>query len=76
MIGIRVDRTDNTAALGALADVRASGFQAKVSMQRLESSGWTDVPLLRLESIIGEPARTIPIPADGRVTSAWLDDAD
>ncbi|MDT3530434.1 hypothetical protein ROV86_20265 [Stenotrophomonas pavanii] len=76
MIGIRVDRTDNTAAFGALADVRASGFQAEVSMQRLESSGWKDVPLLRLESIIGEPARTIPIPADGRVTSAWLDDAD
>lgn len=76
MIGIRVDRTDNTAAFGALADVRASGFQAKVSMQRLESRGWKDVPLLRLESIIGGPARTIPIPADGRVTSAWLDDAD
>lgn len=76
MIGIRVDRTDNTTAFGALADVRASGFQAKVSMQRLESSGWKDVPLLRLESIIGEPARTIPIPTDGRVTSAWLDDAD
>ncbi len=76
MIGIRVDRTDNTTAFGALADARASGFQAKVSMQRLESSGWKDVPLLRLESIIGEPARTIPIPADGRVTSAWLDDAD
>ncbi len=76
MIGIRVDRTDNIAAFGALADVRATGFQAKVSMQRLESSGWKDVPLLRLESIIGEPARAIPIPADGRVTSAWLDDAD
>jgi len=76
MIGIRVDRTDNTTAFGALADARASGFQAEVSMQRLESSGWKDVPLLRLESIIGEPARTIPIPADGRVTSAWLDDAD
>lgn len=76
MIGIRVDRTDNTAAFGALADVRASGFQAQVSMQHLESSGWEDVPLHRLEWVIGEPARTIPIPADGRVTNAWLDDVD
>lgn len=76
MIGIRVDRTDNTAAFWALADVRASGFQAKVSMQRLESSGWKDVPLHRLEWVIGERARTIPIPADGRVTNAWLDDVD
>lgn len=76
MIGIRVDRTDNTAAFWALADVRASELQAKVSMQRLESSGWKDVPLHRLEWVIGEPARTIPIPADGRVTNAWLDDVD
>ncbi|MCU1194631.1 hypothetical protein JAK23_02900 [Stenotrophomonas maltophilia] len=76
MIGIRVNRTDDIAALEALGDVQASGLQANVSMARLESGGWKDVPLLRLESIIGEPARTIPIPADGRVTSAWLDDAD
>lgn len=76
MIGIRVNRTDDIAALEALVDVQASGFQANVSMQRLELGGWTDVPLHRLESIIGEPTRTIPIPADGRVTSAWLDDAD
>ena len=76
MIGIRVNRTVEIAALEALGDVQASGLQADVSMARLESGGWEDVPLLRLESIIGEPARTIPIPADGRVTSAWLDDAD
>lgn len=76
MIGIRVNRTVDVAALEALVDVQASGLQANVSMARLESGGWKDVPLLRLESIIGEPARTIPIPADGRVTSAWLDDAD
>lgn len=76
MIGIRVNRTDDIAALEALVDVQASGFQGKVSMWRLGLGGWTDVPLYRLESIIGEPARTIPIPADGRVTNAWLDDAD
>ncbi len=76
MIGIRVNRTDDVPALEALVDVQASGLQANVSMARLESGGWKDVPLLRLESIIGEPARTIPIPADGRVNSAWLDDAD
>lgn len=76
MIGIRVNRTDDISALKALVDVQASGLQANVSMERLESGGWTHVPLHRLEWIIGEPARTIPIPADGRVTSAWLDDAD
>ncbi len=76
MIGIRVNRTDDIAALEALVDVQASGLQGKVSMWRLGLGGWTDVPLHRLESIIGEPARTIPIPADGRVTNAWLDDAD
>lgn len=76
MIGIRVNRTDDVPALEALIDVQASGLQANVSMARLESGGWKGVPLLRLESIIGEPARTIPIPADGRITSAWLDDAD
>ncbi|WP_452093532.1 hypothetical protein, partial [Bacillus altitudinis] len=56
MIGIRVNRTDNVPALEALVDVQASGLQANVSMARLESGGWKDVPLLRLESIIGEPA--------------------
>jgi hypothetical protein len=76
MIGIRVNRTADIAALEALVDVQASGLQGKVSMWRLGLGGWTDVPLYRLESIIGEPARTIPIPADGRVTNAWLDDAD
>ncbi|HEL3158709.1 TPA: hypothetical protein UMF67_002448 [Stenotrophomonas maltophilia] len=76
MIGIRVNRTDDIAALEALVDVQASGLQGKASMWRLVLGGWTDVPLHRLESIIGEPARTIPIPADGRVTNAWLDDAD
>lgn len=76
MIGIRVNSTDDIAALEALVDVQASGLQGKVSMWRLELGGWTGVPLHRLKSIIGEPARTIPIPADGRVTNAWLDDAD
>jgi len=73
MIGIRVNRTDDISALKALVDVQASGLQANVSMERLESGGWTHVPLHRLEWIIGEPARTIPIPADGRVTNAWLE---
>ena len=59
MIGIRVNRTDDVPALEALVDVQASGLQANVSMARLESGGWKDVPLLRLESIIGEPARTM-----------------
>ncbi len=76
MIGIRVNRTDDIPALEALVDVQASGLQANVSMARLESGGWKDVPLHRLEWVIGEPARTIPIPPDGRVTNAWLDDVD
>ncbi|QGL99650.1 hypothetical protein FEO89_02350 [Stenotrophomonas maltophilia] len=62
MIGIRVNRTDDISALKALVDVQASGLQANVSMERLESGGWTHVPLHRLEWIIGEPARTISHP--------------
>ncbi|MFC3564939.1 hypothetical protein ACFSYI_04365 [Xanthomonas dyei] len=75
-LGIRVGDEDALKSLEAAQALRRSGLHAELVLKRLEPSGATNMPLVRVESRPGVPAQTIAVSADGRVPGVWLDDVD
>lgn len=75
-LGIRVGDEDALKSLEAAQALRRSGLHAKLVLKRLEPSGATNMPLVRVESRPGVPTQTIAVSADGRVPGVWLDDVD
>lgn len=75
-LGIRVGDEDALKSLEAAQALRRSGLQAELVLKRLEPSGATNMPLVRVESRPGVPAQTIAVSADGRVPGVWLDEVD
>lgn len=75
-LGIRVGDEDALKSLEAAQALRRSGLHAELVLKRLESSGAINMPLVRVESQAGVPARTIAVSTDGRVPGVWLDDVD
>ncbi|MEA9651410.1 hypothetical protein VDF13_14860 [Xanthomonas campestris pv. raphani] len=75
-LGIRVGDEDALKSLEAAQALRRSGLQAELVLKRLEPSGAIKMPLVRVESQAGAPARTIAVGADGHVPGMWLDEVD
>ncbi|MEB1549817.1 hypothetical protein VDQ94_13095 [Xanthomonas campestris pv. campestris] len=75
-LGIRVGDEDALKSLEAAQALRRSGLHAELVLKRLEPSGAINMPLVRVESHAGAPARTIAVGADGRVPGVWLDEVD
>jgi hypothetical protein len=75
-LGIRVSGEDGLQSLSAGREVRSRGLPAEVKLERLEAQKRIPVPLVRLESVAGTPARIEPIGPAGRVAGGWLDDVD
>ncbi len=75
-LGIRVSDEDALKSLEAAQALRRSGLHAELFLKRLEPSGAINIPLVRVESQAGAPARTVAVSADGRVPGVWLDEVD
>jgi len=75
-LGIRVSGEDGLKSLNAGREVRNLGLPTEVTLERLEARQRIPVPLVRVESAAGTPARTEPIGPAGRVAGGWLDDVD
>ncbi|WP_369039559.1 hypothetical protein [Stenotrophomonas maltophilia] len=75
-IGIRVNATADEQAAAALRSAGRDGLQAEVAMKRLQANGAAGVPLKQLEMLPGGGGSYVPLPADGRVSGGWVDDAD
>lgn len=75
-LGIRVGDEDALKSLEAAQALRRSGLHAELVLKRLEPSGAINIPLVRVESQAGAPARTVAVSADGRVPGVWLDEVD
>ncbi|APP76419.1 hypothetical protein [Xanthomonas vesicatoria] len=75
-LGIRVGDEDALKSLEAAQALRRSGLHAELVLKRLGPSGSINMPLVRVESQAGVPARTIAVSADGRVPGVWMDEVD
>ncbi|WP_313439335.1 hypothetical protein [Stenotrophomonas sp.] len=75
-LGIRVRGDDGLKSLDAGREVRNLGLPAELKLERLEGQKSTMVPLVRVESAAGTPARIEPIGPTGRVAGGWLENVD
>ncbi len=75
-LGIRVGGEDGLKSLNTSREIRSMGLPAEVKLERLEAQKRIPVPLVRVESVAGTPARIEPIGPTGRVEGGWLDDVD
>lgn len=75
-LGIRVSGEDGLKSLNAGREIRNVGLPAEVKLQRLDAQQRIPVPLVRVESEAGTPARIEPIGPAGQVAGGWLDDVD
>lgn len=75
-LGIRVSGEDGLKSLNAGREVRNMGLPAELKLERLEAQQRIPVPLVRVQSVAGRPARIEPIGPAGRVAGVWLDDVD
>ncbi|WP_414614055.1 hypothetical protein [Stenotrophomonas muris] len=75
-LGIRVSGEDGLKSLNAGREIRNLGLPTEVTLERLEAQQGIPVPLVRVESVAGTPARIEPIGPAGSVAGGWLDDVD
>lgn len=77
LLGIRVGGDDGLKSLQSAQEVRRSGLEAELVLRRLDvQEEAVNVPLVRVESYAGMPARIVAVGSDGRVPGGWLDDVD
>jgi len=75
-LGIRVGGNDGLKSLQSAQEVRRSGLEAELVLKRLDGQEAVNVPLVRVESHVGVPARIVAVGSDGRVPGGWLDGVD
>ena len=75
-LGLRVAGEDGLKSLEAAQAVRRSGLDAELVLKRLEPQGNINVPLVRVDSQAGVPARIVAVSTDGLIHGMWLDDVD
>jgi len=75
-LGIRVRGEDGLKSLDAAREVRNLGLPAQLKLERLDGQQAAVVPLVRVESVAGSPARIEPIGPTGHVAGGWLENVD
>ena len=76
LVAVRVSGEDGAVALERALAVRRAGLPARVHLTRLGETSEANAPLVRVEQQPGTTATLVPINADGRVSTVWLDDVD
>lgn len=76
LVAVRVSGEDGAVAQERALMIRSAGLPARVHLTQLGEMGEASAPLVRVEQRPGTAATLVPINADGRVSTVWLDDVD
>lgn len=75
-LGVRVRGEDGLKSLDAARQVLDLGLPAELKLERLEPAHAASVPLVRVVTSVGSPARIEAIEPNGYVAGGWLDNVD